>query len=501
MIQSIYTQVSNADIVSCGKKGQVIKSDPIPLLRNNYLGEYRTELEKAKVRQNLNIPDTVVQKWGNLTGFIEEQTDLIDYVNSLIEYKHSVSQDITTVKQALDYALYFVSNYKTNDEAVKTLTQEVTTIKKLINSTEQELQKDIDKNSLDINKLNQDVTTINEAIQQINQDIETIDVDKNILNWIQKSLENSTSIELVNNTLQMKVSAEEKNAIDTTNGLFVKDFTEEITTLVTEQETLKTEVEKHTSQLTTTGVYDTKLSGDTSAPNSVGGISSGTKVSDLKGKTITEIIDQVLFPTTVRDLVYPSLYYSYIPELVEVGTTNSRAEATFDKGDSGGEFSRNVYFLFNGTQIEETDYNELGTYTHKTTVQYSAGEYLIDNKGQVTTKRVEAGETSATAFVTTTYPWYAGNTNSVQKQPLARFGQPSNNTISLSGKAVIKLPGSNTTLNLFQVDGGMGFLNIDLSGWTESTETINNYPYKVWTKNDEYNEVLTHKINFTLNGV
>ena len=47
----------------------------------------------------------------------------------------------------------------------------------------------------------------------------------------------------------------------------------------------------------------------------------------------------------------------------------------------------------------------------------------------------------------------------------------------------------------------MGFLNIDLSGWTQTEETINGYPYKVWTKNDEYNEVLTHKINFTLNGV
>jgi hypothetical protein len=38
-------------------------------------------LEKAKVRKNLGIADSVVQKWGNITGFIEEQTDLIDYIN------------------------------------------------------------------------------------------------------------------------------------------------------------------------------------------------------------------------------------------------------------------------------------------------------------------------------------------------------------------------------------------------------------------------------------
>ena len=58
MIQSIYTSVSNADVVPC-KKGQSIKSDPIPLVRDKYLGEYRTELEKAKVRKNLGIADDV----------------------------------------------------------------------------------------------------------------------------------------------------------------------------------------------------------------------------------------------------------------------------------------------------------------------------------------------------------------------------------------------------------------------------------------------------------
>jgi hypothetical protein len=41
------------------------------LLRDNYLGEYRTALEKAKVRKNLGIADEVVMEWGNLSGFIE----------------------------------------------------------------------------------------------------------------------------------------------------------------------------------------------------------------------------------------------------------------------------------------------------------------------------------------------------------------------------------------------------------------------------------------------
>jgi len=42
-------------------------------------------------------------------------------------------------------------------------------------------------------------------------------------------------------------------------------------------------------------------------------------------------------------------------------------------------------------------------------VAYDAGEYLIDDRGNQTTKRVEAGSVSATLIITTTYPWYINN--------------------------------------------------------------------------------------------
>jgi hypothetical protein len=64
--------VSDADITSCGKKGKPIKSEPIPLIRDKYLGEYRTALEKARVRENLGISDGVIMKWGNISGTLEE---------------------------------------------------------------------------------------------------------------------------------------------------------------------------------------------------------------------------------------------------------------------------------------------------------------------------------------------------------------------------------------------------------------------------------------------
>jgi len=44
----------------------------------------------------------------------------------------------------------------------------------------------------------------------------------------------------------------------------------------------------------------------------------------------------------------------------------------------------------------------------------------------------------------TTYPWYVGNS----KQSLIKFGVSSGlQTFSVSGKAVIKLPGANSVIN------------------------------------------------------
>ena len=96
MIHSIYTSVTNADIVS-GNKGTVITSEPIPLLRDKYLGEYRTALEKARVRRNLGIPEENDLSWGNIGGFIEDSEALVNYVESKSAYTSSLNEDIQTI--------------------------------------------------------------------------------------------------------------------------------------------------------------------------------------------------------------------------------------------------------------------------------------------------------------------------------------------------------------------------------------------------------------------
>ena len=84
----------------------------------NLFNELKTEVDKANARQNLGIGDTCNIKWGNITGFIEKQTDLTQYLDNFIielrdlvnpfnqSYTNSDNPSISTVGEALDQLLY-----------------------------------------------------------------------------------------------------------------------------------------------------------------------------------------------------------------------------------------------------------------------------------------------------------------------------------------------------------------------------------------------------------
>ena len=97
MIQSIYATVSNGNNVHCGKRIPKYQAQPIPLMKSNYLGEFRTQLEKAKARRNLGIGDEYTLSWGNITGHIEDNTDLIKFIENQWKYEYVrpyIQQDI-----------------------------------------------------------------------------------------------------------------------------------------------------------------------------------------------------------------------------------------------------------------------------------------------------------------------------------------------------------------------------------------------------------------------
>lgn len=231
MIQSIYTSVSNADIVPCGKKGQKVSSEPIPLLRNNYLGEYRTELEKAKVRKNLGIADEQSLLWGNIEGHIEEQKDIIDYIKTMQEYTTDLNSSVTNVKEALDYVLEFVTNFKGEEEAIKDILENISTI----HSHLTDLQNNLTTNSTNIEDLQSKYYQVESDIISINDHIDKL--NQKLINYI-----NNSDTLVLGDSLEVKISETEKNALSNDNGLFVQDLSEEVANASQNIENLQTKV-------------------------------------------------------------------------------------------------------------------------------------------------------------------------------------------------------------------------------------------------------------------
>ncbi len=60
------------------------------LKKENYLSEFNTEYEKAQVRENLGIQSGDEIKWGNITGFIENQKDLNEKLSELTNKPSSI---------------------------------------------------------------------------------------------------------------------------------------------------------------------------------------------------------------------------------------------------------------------------------------------------------------------------------------------------------------------------------------------------------------------------
>ena len=511
MIQSIYTSVSNGNRVECGKRLPKYKSTPIPLMKSNYLGEFRTALEKAKARKNLGIGDEYNLAWGNITGHIEDNADLVRFIEDQWRYSYVspyIQQEINTVKEALDYALYYVSTYEANDQAVQNLSQQFDILTQRVNTVEQDLQHDIDENSHSIEEIENAIDQINGAIHQLNIDLEEINVDKKIENWVTNNLSRSKTVHIdifeeeqeegnpvTFKIIEVKVSQEVDNAIQVKeDGLYVQDKSAEISNINLTLDDVQ-RVQDETTQAIVDLKYNTNLPDSTTSP-----VHEGVTVEDLKNKTLSQILDTVLFPASTRDLIRPTLQYSEISTLVEINSPVQVPQVFYQQGDAGETIQTSHSLTFGGTEYTLDYYGQAGTYTFTDVVQFADGEYLLNNRGETTDVRVDAGQVTVSEQVKVTYPWYAGSVEQgVTKQILIPINEQSGVIdFSLGQHAIVKIPGNNSTIQSFRLDSGLGYLDVDMDGWTYSNETINGIVYKVWTKNDSYSAILPHRINFRI---
>lgn len=404
MAQTIYTSARNVDVRNC---------EPQPLIKSNYLAEFRTKLEQAKARQNLGVKDDII--WGNITGDLTLQEDLIECIRQALEYEDGlpVQQKISQIKSELD-------NLK------PTISSDV---------------------FLDV------ITFLNETynLAGLTENINTfkVEISKNV------------------DTFKKKISGFESK---------ITEFEEEIEGFGTGHINI---------------TYNTELESTTEVVNTVGGITSGTKVSDLKDKTFHQLFDMILFPKIDPKPISPTLTVN-VPRLVAIDSTVD-VEIQYTKNNAGDL----KYLTYNGeTLIENSSdstikqtktisVNDLTPITVDVTCEYNDGNPLPDNQGNVTDKKVVAGSLSKNIEIKVTYPWYINGVKYV-----TAIGSTEREIVFTQKSPVIEFPkGSEYTL---KADMGAGLNGIVEASWNK--EEIDKHGIKYIKLFREWPNPVRHEI-------
>lgn len=250
MINNFYSSVSNGNLVDkCPHKQHYVPEQPY-LLRNNFLSEFRTALEKAKVRANLGIADSETLFWGNIQGDIAEQADISKYINSLLAFDYSINnnfdagdnfQNIKNVRDAAITCLDYLSKFKGEGAEIQALDTKIKEI--LRNLYDVDSLDDvassqggvINKLSTDVENLQQSLGNPNSTVEEIETKLDEVEEEVNQVNAILTDI-NSLLVRYeptdgTQNALQIIEDSEEEidgEIVVHKGGLYVKDLQPQI---------------------------------------------------------------------------------------------------------------------------------------------------------------------------------------------------------------------------------------------------------------------------------
>lgn len=220
MLNHTYTSVKNANLVDCGKK-QHIPSQPSPLLKDNFLGEFRTELDKKKVLANLGIATSLSLEWEYIKGDIGRSEALMQELDSRTTYISAIDG---FQKSLVDGIKYLESVVGGEEEGEEEQNNRLNTLESLTSDLVSDLEEVKDYLTetieVDIDSLEKDLETITEKVN-------------NITDLIQVSSKAGNALRLV---------TEEELGEGETPGLYVPDLSETVNETSEKVTTLQEEV-------------------------------------------------------------------------------------------------------------------------------------------------------------------------------------------------------------------------------------------------------------------
>lgn len=319
-------------------------------------------------------------------------------------------------------------------------------------------------------------------------------------------INNATSL----NDADKKLSEAIKNVSDASKGA-VKSIEQVKADEYTSADADKYRVTKADNSTSDLQLKFTPLSPSTlKMPSTMGDLVQGTTAADLREKTLSEILDSILFKTVYPTITDPSGAIGFKNSftnnsIVEVGTVapqNENMNYTFNKGvvrvDDGttanldyvgdatgatytytytpGAANTNAGVEIGGTAENNVALKEgklgLGTYTYSGTIAYGGGTQFKDSKGHMTN------------------PMQTTNKDKVANPHPAGSLKASNTlTINVSVPVFIdKNADGNFTKNALQKWGSMTFTGIALSGTSADKPLQIKTPRKLKSVNS-YNKV------------
>ena len=212
MLNHTYTSVKNANLVDCGQKTH-IASQPSPLLKDNFLGEFRTELEKKKVLANLGIVTDLLLEWEFIKGDIGKNTALMKELDSRTEYVSKIDGFTKTLAQGIHYLEEIVGGELDAESVQDERLEKLETAAEDLNTTLTELKTYIENTlTVDVDKLKTDLEVVSEKIKNITDLIQVSTKDGNALKLLSTNdVEEGQTPGLYVPDLSSKVLASEEN--------------------------------------------------------------------------------------------------------------------------------------------------------------------------------------------------------------------------------------------------------------------------------------------------
>lgn len=220
MLNHIYTSVKNANLVDCGKK-QHIPSQPSPLLKDNFLGEFRTELDKKKVLANLGIATSLSLEWEYIKGDIGRSEALMQELDSRTTYISAIDGFQKSLIDGIKYLESVVGGEEKGEEEQNSRLNTLESLTSDLVSDLEEVKEYLTETiEVDIDDLEKDLETITEKVN-------------NITDLIQVSSKAGNALRLV---------TEEELSEGETPGLYVPDLSETVNETSEKVTTLQEEV-------------------------------------------------------------------------------------------------------------------------------------------------------------------------------------------------------------------------------------------------------------------